>query len=84
MRGLPFPADPTYRESSFERDTPLTAVDGIAIDPALAGPFIDPVILAQENASNSAAPNVSTSCDRTKYPDIQTRRVALFFRMNRR
>lgn len=82
MRGLPFPTDPTYREVSFDRDTPLTTVDGIAIDPALAGPVIDPAILAQETAPNGAVSNVSTLCDRRKDPDTQTRRVALFFRTN--
>jgi len=73
MRGLPFPADPTYREPSFDYDTPLTTVDNIAIDPALASPAIDPAILAQENAANVAVFNApppqdpSTSQYRTQY-----------------
>lgn len=54
MRGLAFPTDPTYREYSNDRETPLSidddGTDNIAIDPALAGPVIDPAILAQEAA----------------------------------
>ena len=50
MRGLAFPTDPiNQRDYSAERETPnLNGAHEIPIDPALAGPTVDPAMVAHD------------------------------------
>ncbi|TFY75592.1 hypothetical protein EWM64_g8421, partial [Hericium alpestre] len=52
MRTLPFPSEPAFaREVSYEYGTPASNTDDIPIDPALAGPPIDPALQHWPDAS---------------------------------
>lgn len=50
MRGLAFPTDPiNQRDHSAERETPhLNGAHEIPIDPALAGPTVDPAMVTHD------------------------------------
>ncbi|KAA1467313.1 hypothetical protein DENSPDRAFT_792496, partial [Dentipellis sp. KUC8613] len=53
MRGVPWPPDaPFDRETSNEYGTPASNIDDIPIDPALAGPPIDPALQQWPGAYN--------------------------------
>jgi hypothetical protein len=56
MRGLAFPTDPiNHRDYSAERETPhLNGAPDIQIDPALAGPIVDPATVAHDGANRPA------------------------------
>ena len=55
MRGLAFPTDPiNQRDYSAECETPhLNGPNGIQIDPALAGPMVDPAMAAHDGVNRT-------------------------------
>jgi len=53
MRGLAFPHNADAdRENSHEYGTPISNVDDIHIDPALAGTVIDPALMMEDTKTN--------------------------------
>ncbi|KAF5382131.1 hypothetical protein D9615_004309 [Tricholomella constricta] len=61
MRGLAFPVNAAFdRETSYEYGTPVTNPDDIPIDPALAGPVIDPALMGEgmDMVDQTAPPEV--------------------------
>ena len=56
MRGLAFPTDPiNQRDYSAERETPhLNGAQEIPIDPALAGPTVDPAMVTHDGTNWTA------------------------------
>ncbi|KAF8072006.1 hypothetical protein FPV67DRAFT_1483488 [Lyophyllum atratum] len=77
MRGLAFPSNASFdRETSYEYGTPVTNPNDIPIDPALAGPVIDPALMGEEtNTVTRNAPHAVQSPQQQFPPPSQYNQV---------